>query len=53
MLTEEPIKGVRKEPNVTISRAAFLLGALFMLVPPVAADFKRPPLDFSHLVSNN
>lgn len=53
MLTEEPIKGVRKEPNVTISRAAFLFGALFTLVPSVATDFKRAPLDFNHLVSNN
>jgi len=53
MLTEEPIKGVRKEPNVTISRAAFLFGALFTLVPSVATDFKRAPLDFNHSVSNN
>jgi len=52
-LTEEPIKGVRKEPNVTISRAAFLFGALFTLVLSVTADFKRAPLDFNHLVSNN
>ena len=41
ILTEELIKGVRKELNVAISKAVLLLTALFVLILPSLLTLRR------------
>jgi hypothetical protein len=42
MLTEEPIKGVRKEAKVATSKADFLFTALFMLILSISEFHSTP-----------
>jgi hypothetical protein len=46
MLTEEPIKGVRKEVKVATSKAAFLVAALFIIIPFIINNSKKTYKDF-------
>jgi len=47
MLTEEPIKGAKKAPNVATIKAAFLFAALSTFVVCVMTNLKSIPQDFT------